>query len=205
MTTRTTPTSVQPTIRSAGPDDVEDIASTLAGAFQADPVFAWCIPDEVRRAQVLPASFELFTATVLPHGEVRTTSDGSAAGLWIPPGRPPVSEEQAPWFDECASEILGRDAGRFFDVAGMLDEHHPAAEHRFLWFLGVQPHRQGRGVGSHLLTDMLAVCDRDGVATYLDATSEDNRRLYERHGFEVVAERSVGGSPPLWPMWREPR
>jgi hypothetical protein len=36
-------------------------------------------------------------------------------------------------------------------------------------------------------------------------TSEHNRRLYGRHGFEVVGELSADGSPSLWPMWREPR
>jgi ribosomal protein S18 acetylase RimI-like enzyme len=78
-------------------------------------------------------------------------------------------------------------------------------EHRFLWFLGVVPHRQGLGLGSTLLTAMLGRCDREGTPSYLDATSEHNRRLYERHGFTVTAERSVDGSPPMWAMWREPR
>jgi ribosomal protein S18 acetylase RimI-like enzyme len=87
----------------------------------------------------------------------------------------------------------------------MLDEHHPVDDHRFLWFLGVTPQRQGQGLGSSLLASTLERCDREGVAAYLDATSEHNRRLYERHGFTVVAERSVDGSPPLWAMWRDPR
>jgi len=40
---------------------------------------------------------------------------------------------------------------------------------------------------------------------YLDATSERNKRLYERHGFEAEAEYAPEGGPPLWPMWREPK
>jgi len=64
---------------------------------------------------------------------------------------------------------------------------------------------QGRGLGSALLASTLQRCDRDGTAAYLDATSEDNRRLYERHGFVVTAERSADGSPPMWAMWRDPR
>jgi hypothetical protein len=46
---------------------------------------------------------------------------------------------------------------------------------------------------------------RHGVPAYLEATSEHNRRLYARHGFEVVGELSADGSPSLWLMWREPR
>jgi hypothetical protein len=32
---------------------------------------------------------------------------------------------------------------------------------------------------------VLERCDREGVRAYLDAASERNRRLYERHGFQA--------------------
>lgn len=32
---------------------------------------------------------------------------------------------------------------------------------------------------------MLTDCDRTGMPAYLEATSERNRDLYQRHGFEV--------------------
>jgi hypothetical protein len=32
----------------------------------------------------------------------------------------------------------------------------------------------------------------------------ENRRLYERHGFETVGVLAPAGGPPLWPMWRHP-
>jgi hypothetical protein len=52
-------------------------------------------------------------------------------------------------------------------------------------------------------TDQRFVDRRPRMAVAL--TSEHNRRLYGRHGFEVVGELSADGSPSLWPMWREPR
>jgi len=43
------------------------------------------------------------------------------------------------------------------------------------------------------------------VPAYLEATSPRNRALYERHGFKVTEEFTLGpGSPPLWRMWRPP-
>jgi hypothetical protein len=30
------------------------------------------------------------------------------------------------------------------------------------------------------------------------------KRLYERHGFEVLEPFTLPGGPPLYPMWREP-
>lgn len=46
--------------------------------------------------------------------------------------------------------------------------------------------------------------DARGDAAHLEATSPDNRRLYERHGFEVTGEIVVPDGPTLWAMWRDP-
>jgi hypothetical protein len=40
---------------------------------------------------------------------------------------------------------------------------------------------------------------------YLEATSEINKRLYLRHGFETIGEIRLPSGPSMWPMWREPR
>ncbi len=64
----------------------------------------------------------------------------------------------------------------------------PARPHWFLHFLAVRPQAQGRGYGSALLRPMLERCDAEGVPAYLDATSEENKRLYERHNFVVQRE-----------------
>jgi pimeloyl-ACP methyl ester carboxylesterase len=46
------------------------------------------------------------------------------------------------------------------------------------------------------------VGDAEGVPAYLDATSPDNRRLYERHQFVVRQTLTLRDSPPLWSMLR---
>jgi ribosomal protein S18 acetylase RimI-like enzyme len=181
------------------------VSRTLASAFHDDPVFGWCIPDATRRAAVLPRFFELCAAALLPYEESQLVGPGAAVALWVPVGRPPVPEEQAAAFEAAVADLVGEDMERFGAIMAMLDEHHPIEPNRFLWFLGVETAVQGRGLGSTLLASMLERCDREGLAAYLDATSEHNRRLYERHGFVVMAKRSVDCSPPLWAMWRDPR
>ncbi len=52
---------------------------------------------------------------------------------------------------------------------------------------------------------VLETCDERGLPAYLEATSERNKQLYQRHGFEVVGEITLRDGPSLWPMWREPR
>lgn len=91
------------------------------------------------------------------------------------------------------------------------DEHvhplHPRAPHWYLWVLGVEPRLQGRGVGTALLRSFCARADGDGLPAYLETDRESSVRLYERHGFEVAREISIGelGGLRTWTMWREPR
>ena len=90
-------------------------------------------------------------------------------------------------------------------VEGATVEHHPVEPHWYLGFLGVQPAVQGSGLGSALLRATLIGVDEAHHAAYLEATSPQNRRLDERHGFEVVRELPLPGGPSLFAMWRSPR
>lgn len=201
--TTITPTKDAAQIRKAHADEVPLVARTLARAFFDDPVFRWAYPDDDRRRAVLPGVFEVFAEALGRHDETHVAGRAGVA-IWAPPGRAPVDPEHADAFERRLELAAGTDGERFFEVATLVDEHHPAGSFYFLQLLGVEPRRQGRGVGSALLADMLERCDREGARAYLDATSPSNRRLYERHGFRASGEYAPAGGPPLWPMWREP-
>lgn len=187
--------------------DLEAIGSTLAQAFQDDPVFGWVVPEPEGRRAKLPAVFRVFAGEFLLHGWSRLASDGVGVSLAAPAGVDPIAADVAESFGEQLAEALGggRDAERAGELAALLEERHPVEPCAYLQFLGVLPDRHGQGVGSALLAELLGWCDEGGVPAYLEATSPDNRRLYERHGFGVTGEVSLPGGPPLWPMWREPQ
>jgi GNAT superfamily N-acetyltransferase len=192
-------------IRKAGPADAAEVSLALAQAFHADPLFSWLVPDDSIRAEANRRAFELFIEEIAPHDDVWTTQDGiTGAALWVPSGQPPVAEERAEGFITQMLSITGADPDRLGATFALLDEHHPTEPHEYLWFVGVVPQAQGRGIGSSLISPVLQRADRTGVPAYLEATSPRNRALYEQHGFRASAPISVAGGPPLWPMWRKP-
>src|SRR5688500_5386289 len=85
------------------------------------------------------------------------------------------------------ARICGRELGRQMRLTSAQESAHPHEPHYYLPLAGVTPDRQGRGIGSALLQPVLDRCDRDGVPAYLEATSERNRALYERHGFVATS------------------
>ena len=138
--------------------------------------------------------------------EVRTTPDVDGVALWLPPGEELLPEATAESIITELVEGAGPAADRLVECFEVLDAHHPHEPHWYLGFLGVQPALQGLGLGGSLLQATLVGVDEAGEPAYLEATSSANRRLYERHGFEVVRELPLpGGGPSLFAMWREPQ
>jgi N-acetylglutamate synthase-like GNAT family acetyltransferase len=87
----------------------------------------------------------------------------------------------------------------------VIRQHHPRAEHYFLRCIGVDPDRQGTGVGVALVQPMLDRADRDGVGCFLTTAAEAKVGWYERFGFAVSATlRPTPQWPTVWAMWRDP-
>lgn len=186
-------------VRRASAEDVSALSSTLATAFFDDPVFAYCYPDASRRQRILQPWFEAVVTSTLVHDQIYTTHEAIAGAVWLPPGAP----EDADLTTRLA-EISGEDADRLAGIFECMEAHHPDEPHHYLFLLATRPEWQSRGIGSNLLRPVLEACDREAMPAYLEASSEDNRRLYLRHGFEQVGEIRLRGGPSMWPMWREP-
>lgn len=82
---------------------------------------------------------------------------------------------------------------------------HPEEPHWYLAMIGVDPSRQGRGLGSALLKAALRVVDEAGAPAYLESSNPRNTPLYERFGFQVMGKVAPGDFPGLEPMWRPAR
>jgi len=205
MTITTPSNTPAPTSPVLYPEDHDPAVATLSAAFHRDPVFEWIYPDTPHRRAVVPHLFSVLVEQFASRHQVRTTPDVDGVALWLPPGEELLSDATAePVMDELA-EGAGPAADRLMECFDVLDAHHPHEPHWYLGFLGVRPAVQGHGLGGSLLRSTLVGVDEAGEAAYLEATSADNRRLYERHGFEVVRELPLPDGPSLFAMWREPR
>lgn len=84
-----------------------------------------------------------------------------------------------------------------------IEKQHPEEPHYYLEVLGTRNDRQGKGVGSAVISEMLVRCDREGLPAYLETSNPRNVPFYSRHGFEVREEVSCGrGAPTCTSLWR---
>ena len=201
--TRTTVTPT--TVRLSAVADVPVLTDIVARAFHDDPTMRWIVPDPDRRRAVGNAAFAPFVRALQPLGHTYLTTDGAGAALWIPPGQSVPAEDELEAFDAELAAVLDPEEKRRMDaLLEVMDANLPAEPHAHLNLLAVVPERQGQGIGSALFHATLPALDAAGVPAYLEATSDQNRRLYERHGFVFLNNIPPAGGPPLRRMWREP-
>lgn len=194
-------------VRPATEADHEPAAEALALAFADDPGWAHMLPTSGERAERLLTFFTAEIANVVPeHRELWVAEDGSGAALWGRPGRWRVPFGRTARPTAQMAKVFGRRLGLATWAQLRFERRHPRRpDHWYLHYVGVEPRHQGRGLGSGLLAPVLERCDRERTPAYLESSTERNRALYERHGFEVTGtfHLPVGG-PPIRKMWRDP-
>ena len=189
-----------PTALTATPDEFDRAVSTLVAAFVADPFIRWMFPDAKQYLTYFPQLLQHFAGAAFDHEGAYRSDDFKAAACWLPPDVAPD--------EEALGEVLmqGVDGGLQANVFAVLEQvgaSHPPVPHYYLPAIGVEPTMQGKGYGSVLMEQGVAVCDRHRVAAYLESTNPTNIPLYRKFGFEIIGEIQVDGSPVLTRMLRE--
>ena len=192
------------TVRKAEWRDADAIAATLGRAFADDPLTSHLLPDAARRATALPRMFKLLFKLGLPHGACFVTNGYESVTLWRPPDGWHVHLKD---YILNAPELLGVFGFGVFNVMSTMDrveKLHPQKPHWYLQTIGTDPAKQGKGFGSLILRDQLAVADAARMPCYLESSKDTNVPIYRSFGFELTGEIKIPNGPTLWPMWREP-
>ena len=198
------PAPTIPTTQIATVDDRDSLAPVLARAFYDDPLLGWIFPDDATRLRHSAAFFRWDLRRLLPLGATWTTPAHDGGALWATPGRWRESFRELLGLSRVMAPALGRRSPTIMRAMTVVEQAHPAEPHLYLGVLGVEPARQGAGVGGALIRPGLLRADGLGVPAYLETAKESNLPFYERHGFTVTREEQLpGGGPRVWFMWRE--
>lgn len=183
--------------RTAVAGELDSLSALCADAFHDDPLTRWTHPDAAMRPPILRMMFAAALSHALTTGDVlvATGSDDAVVGASI-------------WLTEASSgDIPGDDplAHRMRAIQAATDAARPHSPHVYLPSMAVDSRLRGHGIGAALMADGAGRAAARGLPVYLEASSEDNRRFYARHGFADRGGpvRITPDGPTIWPMWRE--
>lgn len=189
-------------VRSVSREEESAASAVVALAFATDPMTRWSLRDARTYLAVMPDLIRAFGARAYDSDSAYASADFGGVALWLPPGVEPDVEALGRLVRNNADPAILSDVDAIFEA---MAHYHPEMPHWYLPLIGVDPTRQGQGIGDALMRHALARCDREGAPAYLESSNPRNIPLYQRHGFEVLGTIQTGSSPVLTPMLRPPR
>ena len=73
-----------------------------------------------------------------------------------------------------------------------IKSQHPKTPFYHLWYIGVDPEYQKKGLGSELLQEVLEKCNTEKKPLYLETSTYRNISWYEKFGFSIYNQVNFG-------------
>jgi ribosomal protein S18 acetylase RimI-like enzyme len=194
---------VTPIIRPASEAELPAVGELIALSFDHLEQNASLVPDPAARLRVMTDFFTMLTVHAPLCGKVDVIDDPegglAAAAVWFDRTRemPEIAD-----YDERLAELAGEFLPNFLALDEVFDKNHPLDPHWHLAFLAVHPGQQSHGLGGALMDSTHQ--DLGRTPAYLEATNEDNIRLYRRHGYAEMTPFDIRlpDNTPFYRMWR---
>ena len=189
-----------PTIIKANSKDLERVKGVLKLGFASDALLRWVFPDASSFLKSFDIWMEEFSKIAFENDIVYSEKNFYGSSLWHPPGGQFDSSALDSTFASIPHDRI-EVVIKFFEE---FEKYHPE-DAWYLPFIAVDPAKQRQGIGSFLLKEALQMIDEKNDRAYLEASNEQNKALYERHGFVEIGRVQFEDSPPAFPMIRDPR
>lgn len=189
-------------ITAATSSDIEQAVSCLTAAFAEDPLTGFLLQTGPQYRDRVTQFFSLLLgariALGMPALVVRGTAGIHGAVMGYSTARPKWPREFAEGWDRFEQAIPGlTDRMAFYDE--IAEKSKPPVPHYYLGVLGVDPTMHGRGLGMRLIKAFcdLSSADPQSEGVFLETANPSNVPFYERAGFAVTGQGSLG-SAALW-------
>ena len=119
-------------------------------------------------------------------GEVWISDDHLACALLLFPEKKRSSLRTMLWDLKLAWSVIGPDrVNAVLKREARVKANHPKTPIAYLWFFGVNPQHQSRGIGSYLMREVIEEYERKKRPLYLETSMERNLPFYKKFGFEI--------------------
>jgi ribosomal protein S18 acetylase RimI-like enzyme len=174
-------------------EDKRLVVEILSNSFQDNKSVNYVIdqgPSRKRRIwRLMEYSFDYCNM----FGEVFLSDDRNACALAVLPDRKKASLKSILLDVKLALTCIGLgNLKKAMKREARIKSIHPPSPIYYIWFIGVRPEVQNKGIGSTLLAEVIAKSDSMQRPLYLETSTLRNLPWYKRFGFEVHNELDFG-------------
>jgi len=179
--------------------DIKPVSQMLARAFRDELKDVFPDPVERRRKEPIANEFYLRRDAIGNHAFV-TSPKLEGIAVWMRSDR----KQPGNWWRMLVSGAIWlvprlglRPLRKLREGDNFMEQKRSQLlpqKHWYLAVLAVDPPHQGKGHGSRLVRQMMALIDEEDLPCYVETEGEKNIAMYRRYGFEPVDEYVVPGT-----------
>ena len=142
--------------------------------------------DEKNNKRRIKALVDYAYKVCLDFGEIWLEDDGRGCLMFLNPHAKKASMKTVLWDLQLAFHCMGIwKIPKVLKRESLIKGNHPKTAFLHLWFIGVLPGHQGKGIGTELLKVILNKSKTDGLSIYLETSVPANVKWYLQHNFKV--------------------
>jgi len=177
----------------ARPSDKEQILDILTPAFNTNKSVNYVVRQDSRRTDRIRHLMDYSVEVCREWGEVLLSEDRQASALLLYPHTKKSGLRTILLDLKLAVKSVGlANLQKVMSRESKIKAFHPRQPFLYLWFVGVAPEKQGEGIGSRLMAEIIRESEKQELPIYLETSTRENLPFYQKFGFTIYEELDFG-------------
>ncbi len=173
--------------------DKNRVVDILTRSFDNNKSVNYIIKQDKKRVQRIKNLMDYSFEVCHMFGDVFLSDDKKACALIVLPDKKKTNLKSILLDLKLIVSCIGMsNIKKAMDRESRIKKLHPEEAMYYLWFIGVDPNAQNKGIGSALLNKVINEGAKKNRSTYLETSTLRNIPWYEKFGFKIYNELDLG-------------
>jgi ribosomal protein S18 acetylase RimI-like enzyme len=179
-------------MRKANYQEKDVIVEMLTQSFESNQSVNYVVKQDGKRIGRIRALMDYSFEVCKLFGDVFISDDKKACALVMYPDKKKTSLKAAILDIKLIIQCTGiRNIKRTLNREALIKKIQPKELMTYLWFIGVKPKDQNKGIGSNILQSIIEYSNQHNRPIYLETSTVRNLPWYKRFGFEIYSEQDL--------------
>ena len=180
-------------MRHADYGDKDLIVNILAKSFDNNKSVNYIVKQDNKRAVRMKKLMEYSFDVCYLFGDIFLTDDRKGCALIVMPDKKKTTFKSIMLDAKLTLSVIGlSNIKRAMNRESRINKLHPEVPFYYLWFIGVDPAEQNKGIGTKLLNDVINEARSKHRPIYLETSTLKNIPWYEKFGFMIYDKLDFG-------------
>ena len=173
--------------------DKERIVDILARSFDDNKSVNYIVKQDKKRSQRMKKLMEYSFDVCNLFGDIFLSEDKKGCALIVVPDKKKTTFKSILLDVKLVLSVIGlSNVKKAMSRESKINKLHPKEPVYYLWFIGVDPAEQNKGIGTSLLKEIIAEAKKKQRPIYLETSTPKNIPWYEKFGFIIYDKLDFG-------------